>query len=223
MTIRKKLTIAFIISTILPIVLLCVIIGNNLKKASLRNFYESTNTEMLRIEKALSIFIDDAKENAVMISKNSDVMAADESMISLLKEASSKSMADFSPSITEQRILNFFHSIMISHKNYGEVFMGTKSGSFLDGDQTVKLPAGYDPRTRSWYKGAINTPTSSFLTKSYKTATGNIVVSISHAVTRQNKIIGLWVLISALKSWPSSLAIFILVKLVILCSFRMMM
>ncbi|PIE75401.1 MAG: methyl-accepting chemotaxis protein [Deltaproteobacteria bacterium] len=190
MNIRKKLTFAFLISTITPIVLLCAIMGNNLKKASLRSFYESTNTEMLRIEKALSIFIDDAKENAAMISKNSDVMAAGESTISFLKETSSKSMTDFSPGITEQRILDFFHSIMISHKNYGEVFIGTKSGSFLDGDKTVKLPAGYDPRTSSWYKGAINTPTSSFLTKSYKTATGNIVVSISHAVTRQNKIIG---------------------------------
>ncbi len=190
MNIRKKLTLAFLIATIAPIVLLCAIIGNNLQKTSLRDFYESTNTEMLRIEKVLSIFINAAKENAIMISKNSDVMAADESTISFLTEASSKSMTDFAPGITEQRILDFFHSIMISHKNYGEVFMGTESGSFLDGDKTVKLPAGYDPRTRSWYKGAINNPTSSFLSKSYKTATGNIVVSISHAVSRQNEIIG---------------------------------
>ncbi len=71
-----------------------------------------------------------------------------------------------------------------------DVFMGTKFGGFIDGDKTAKMPPGYDPRTRPWYKGAIKDPGSPFLTKAYQSTTDEAVISISHGISRQGDIIG---------------------------------
>ncbi len=190
MNIRNKLILAFLLSTVTPILLLCVITGNNIRKDSLREFYQSTNTELSRIEKVLYTFLNDIKENAVMLSKFPDVLAADESMTSFRGTTSSKTMTDFPPGILEQRILNFFHAIKISHHNYVDVFMGTKFGGFTIDNKTIRLPAGYDPRTRPWYKEAIRNSGSPFLTKAYQSSSGDAVVSITQTISRQGEIIG---------------------------------
>ncbi len=190
MNIRNKLILAFLISTITPILLLCLVTGNSIRKDALQRFHETTNTELMRIEKAVSIFFNDIKENAVMVSKNADVMAVDASMTSFLEEKSDKAMKDFSHGVVEQRIIDFFHNMMTSHKRYQEAFMGTKFGGFIDGNTSVTLPAGYDPRVRAWYKNTMNAPETAFITKAYKSVTGNTVVSVCHAVSLGNERVG---------------------------------
>ncbi len=191
MNIRNKLTLAFLISTITPIVLLCLIIGNHLKKSSLENFHESTNTEMLRVEKALSIFMDDVKENTVMLSKFPDVVAMDESITSFLGTTSSKTLADFSPGPLEQRILDFFHTISISHKKYVEVFLATKYGGFTLETKDLAYPPGFDPRTRAWYKDTIKNAGAPFISKAYRATSGDPTITISHSVSRQGELVGI--------------------------------
>ncbi len=190
MSIRNKLILAFLISTITPIVLLCVITGYNMRKDSLREFNKSTQAELSKIEKSLSVFMKDIKENVVMLSTHPDVVAADDSLTSLLQITSSKTMGDFSPSTTERRIVDFFRTVKASHKNYLEVFMGTEFGGFTVADETLSLPAGYDPRTRSWYKDAMKHSGTPILTKAYKSATGDAVISIAHTISRKGDAIG---------------------------------
>ncbi len=190
MTIRKKLILAFLVSAITPLILLCVITGYNVRKDALLEFKTSTQTELNRIQETLTVFVDGIRKNAVMMAKHPDVVAADNSMTSFLKTTSSKTMLDFSPNAGEQRILDFFDAIKSSHRNYVDVFMGTESGGFTIANKTIQLPAGYDPRKRSWYKGAIANPGTPFLTKAYKSATGDAVVSLLQTVSKEGKVIG---------------------------------
>ncbi len=190
MSIRNKLILAFLVATITPILLLTITTGNSIKKNSLQAFHESTNTEMTRIEKALFLFIRAAKESASTIVNHPDVMATDDSITSFLDTTSEKSMADFSPNHKEQRVLDLFHSMKVGHKAYVDVFMGTKFGGFTIANKTMKLPAGYDPRTRGWYKDPLNTPGKPFLGKAYQSTSGDAVISVTQAITRQGEIIG---------------------------------
>ncbi|PIE74531.1 MAG: methyl-accepting chemotaxis protein [Deltaproteobacteria bacterium] len=190
MTIRNKLIFSFLVSTITPIILLCVITGNNIKKDSFHTFNETTNTELKRIENLLYIFMDDIKENAVMVSKNPHVSAADESITSFLQTTSETNFSDSPPSAIEKRIIDLFHAMRINHKNYVDVFMGTKFGGFIYDDKSTGMPPGYDPRTRSWYKKAISNPDSPLITKAYKSTSGDAVISICQAVSHQGDLIG---------------------------------
>ncbi len=189
MNIRNKLILVFFISVITPIVLLCIITGNNIKKDSLREFDKSANAELVRIEKTLSLFFDDIKENTAMAAGNSDVEKADKFMTSFLKEKSVKTMTDFDHTAEEQRIIDFFGEINDSHKNYIDVYMGTKFGGFILENKTMEIPAGFDPRLRPWYKKALLYSDKPALTKAYKSGTGEAVIAVSHAVSVKNDIL----------------------------------
>ncbi len=206
MNIRNKLILAFLVSTITPILLLCVITSNNIKKKSLHKFHQSTNSQLARIESLLSIFVDDIKENAVMLSKYPVVAAADESISSFLQTTSEMVMADAPSGPIGQRILDFFHAIKASHKNYVDVFMATRSGGFLVENQDSLLPPGYDPRARDWYKKASADPGVPFLTKAYKSGSGNPVVSIAHSISRQGTLIGVGAFDVSLKGLTQSIS-----------------
>ncbi len=192
MNMRNKLLLAFLISTVTPILLLCLIIGNSIRKDSLDEFHKATHAELSRIEKTLSIFINDIKENVVMASKSPDVgiAAAEESTISFLGQTSAKSMIDLSPSLLEKRVIGLFQAIKTSHPHYIDVYMATSHGGFILENQEVKVPAGFDPRTRFWYRQAVGNPKDSFLTKAYKSVGGDPVVSISNAISSQGKVSG---------------------------------
>ncbi len=75
-----------------------------------------------------------------------------------------------------------FSIIYEAHDNYDVVFMGFSDGSFSS-VPAVKLPAGYDPRQRSWYKEALAKPGTINLTKAYQSVTGEAVASITTTVT----------------------------------------
>ncbi len=190
MNIRKKLVLAFLISTITPLLLLCSITGYNVREDALLAFRTSTQTELNRIEKTLTVFVDGIKKNAMMMAKHPDVVAVNKNITSFLQTTSSKSMTDFSPAIGEQRILDFFGAIKTSHKNYVDVFLGTEAGGFTIANKTMQLPAGYDPRKRSWYKDAIANPGAPFLTTAYKSTSGDAVVSLLQTVSKDGKIVG---------------------------------
>ncbi len=190
MTIRNKLILAFMVSTITPIVLLCLITGNSIRKDALDKFHQATDTELSRIENTLNIFMNNVRENVTMVAKHPGVVAVDESATSFLNTTSDKTMKDFSSSNSEKKLLAYFANIIGTHKNYLDVYVGTKFGGFIDGDPAATMPPGYDPRTRLWYKGAIQAPDSPALSKAYQSTTKEAVVSISHTISRNGDITG---------------------------------
>ena len=69
------------------------------------------------------------------------------------------------------------------------VYFGDSQGSFTIRPDS-KMPDGYDPRTRPWYKDAINS-TSTSLTEPYiDAATGQMVITIGTAVKKAGQTLG---------------------------------
>ncbi|MCP3921535.1 MAG: methyl-accepting chemotaxis protein [Desulfobacterales bacterium] len=185
-TIRMKLIIGFLASAIVPIFFLCLILAFKINTESLKKFYSSTGSELSHVEKGISIFFEDIKENANMMANHPDVLNTDETISSFLSNKENKSISYADAGDLEKRILDFFNNVNKTHKNYIEVYMGTKFGGFTIGSDS-KLPPGYDPRIRPWYKEAVSKDTA-HITKAYKSSTGVAVLSVAEAVRKNGDI-----------------------------------
>ncbi|MFO7749740.1 MAG: methyl-accepting chemotaxis protein [Desulfobacteraceae bacterium] len=188
-TIKKKLILAFLGATTIPILFLCLILGSSIRKDSMETFYHSTEKELSHIEKAITIFIDDIKENVAMVARHPDIMAADDTITSFLNTSRKKTVGDFQTQPVEKKILAFFEEIENSHKSYVEVFLGTELGGFTIASD-MQMPPGYDPRSRPWYREAMAKPNSAHITKAYKSTSGDAVISAVHTFARDRKTTG---------------------------------
>ena len=69
------------------------------------------------------------------------------------------------------------------------VYFGDSQGSFTIRPDS-KMPDGYDPRTRPWYKDALNSTTSSLTEPYIDAATGQMVITIGTAVKKAGQTLG---------------------------------
>ncbi|ENO15885.2 HAMP domain-containing protein [Marinobacter nanhaiticus D15-8W] len=69
------------------------------------------------------------------------------------------------------------------------VYYGTEEGEMLRSDPTITVE-GYDPRVRSWYKGAMANQGSFLTTPFTSKSTGDYVVTLAEPVRRNGDIIG---------------------------------
>lgn len=190
LTIKKKLIFSFLASTITPILLLCLIIGNSIRDNSLAKFYKSTRNELSHIQSLLSVFVEDIKENVDMATNNPNVLSVDNSISSFLNTTIKKGVKESESSLLEQKIIRFFRTIQNSHESYVEVFLGTEMGGFTS-SRTYALPAGYDPRIRPWYKGTVaHQGKEPLITKAYKSSSGDAVFSATQIISKQDKLMG---------------------------------
>lgn len=189
LNLRTKLLLSLLGSSIIPIILICVVLGLKVKNSSLENFFNNTGKELSHIEKAISIFINEIKANTTLLAKHPAVINSDDTINSFinLKEASSSATLDAGP--VEQKILDLTNDMADTHKSYVAVYVGTEFGGFsMSGTDT--LPPGYDPRARPWYKEAINNKGKPLISKAYQSTTGDVVITATESVQRQGRTIG---------------------------------
>ncbi|MCP4117231.1 MAG: methyl-accepting chemotaxis protein [Desulfobacteraceae bacterium] len=119
-----------------------------------------------------------------------DIILADESITSFADLSESKSVSDFQLSGIQEDIQKLLSAAAESHKNYVEVFLGTSHGGFATSGSDFKMPAGYDPRGRPWYKEALANQGTPVISKAYESTTGDAVFSSVKTVSRRGDIIG---------------------------------
>jgi methyl-accepting chemotaxis protein len=80
---------------------------------------------------------------------------------------------------------------MKTHTSYLELYVGTKYGG-LSLASDAKIPPGFDPRGRPWYKQALDNRGKATISRAYQTVTGDGggVVTATKAVEFKNEIIG---------------------------------
>ena len=80
-----------------------------------------------------------------------------------------------------------------SVNDYSAVYFGTTNGDMFlyPKIDRVSLPEDYDPRVRPWYKGAINTAESEFISAPYiDVSTGEVLITVSKKVIKNDNLIG---------------------------------
>ncbi len=189
LTLKTKILFSLLGSSIVPILIICVVLGFKVKNNSLESFFETTGKELSHVEKAISIFINDIKANASMFARHPDVQAADETINSFINQTEPKATSDLPIGEVEKRILYLTRDLLKTHKSFVDVFMGTKHGGFSMASN-APLPAGYDPRVRPWYKLALNNRGTPQISKAYESTTGDVVISPVESIESGGQTVG---------------------------------
>jgi len=71
------------------------------------------------------------------------------------------------------------------HKEY-DVYAGFADGSYASGLDEETLPAGFDPSRRPWYTATAQAPGESIVTEAYQSATGGMVLTVTHKMRGGN-------------------------------------
>jgi len=187
---RTKLLLALFLSALVPVLLICIVLGVKVKNSSFDLFFSASGKELGHIEKAISIFINETKATTTMLATNPLVAAADSSVNSFINEKEKKSSYDMVAGPVEENILAIFRSLVKANKSFMDVYIGTEFGGMSSGSE-YPLPAGYDPRVRPWYKEAKANAGRPVISKAYQSVTGDsAVVTAAQTVENNGKVIG---------------------------------
>ena len=84
-------------------------------------------------------------------------------------------------------LLNALGSITQSNKDIMQSYLGDETKQMIVYPESVKLPAGFDPTSRPWYKDTLAANGKIYITAPYKdVSTGKIVITIAKKVRLYN-------------------------------------
>lgn len=154
MSIKKKLLIALIIASIIPILIVSISVVNITRNQSIENFLHNSKNEIRQVDNAIAIYFNGIEENLTYLTETSSMLAADNSITSYMNKDSVQ-MTPMNNGALEQEIYTLFDDLGKTHPNYEYIYMGTQFGGFIQWP-TGKNPAQYDPRSRPFYQDALS-------------------------------------------------------------------
>ena len=189
LSLRSKLLVALLCSTILPILIVCLVVGFNIKNNSLASFFATTGSELGQIDKAISVFLDSAEKSISLLAKHPAVVAADSSINSYLDKKEPKSAKDLPVGAIEKPILELTRTMLATNHNYIAIYAATSEGGFSMASDDP-LPPGYDPRIRPWYKAAEQNKGKPVISKAYQSTTGDVVLTAAQTILKGEHMVG---------------------------------
>ncbi|MGP1438755.1 MAG: cache domain-containing protein [Treponema sp.] len=206
-SIRMKMMIWLVVCIVSLSLAICVIIGVQMHRSTLRRYNRFISRELFTIDKVLTMFI----ENAGNMAKS----LANQRMLQTLNSDSLPgrrvSLNDLSETdrLRYEDIHNMFITVKNTYPEIVEAFMGTKWGNFLVSD-SVNDTTSFDPTTREWYQRATQNPDNVILTQAYFSHTKEPVITFAKAIKLKNNVVGvvgLDVSLSNLDSFMESIKI----------------
>ncbi len=181
-TLKTKMILAFISVVAITISIICTLTAIRLSRNSLETFVHDSTQQLSRIDEAMNIFINEAKMNAEMVSKN-PLLSKDDNSITTYKHTTGKTaMTSMANGGIEAEIFEFFRMVYEAHPAYASVSFGTKYGGYLQFPASDRKP-GYNPIERGWYKLGSTDPDKVVLSDAYMASNGVTSISLLKAVT----------------------------------------
>ncbi|NMC49574.1 MAG: methyl-accepting chemotaxis protein, partial [Desulfovibrio sp.] len=167
-------------------VIVAVMVSNQSTSSSL----QAVKSELGQVDNTISLFLDESKQNATMLTSFPVVLRIDEMTTTHVGSTAKRPAKPEENDTMGWQVVELFDVVQKTHPAYVEVFAGSEKGAFVSALVNSDMPAGYDPRIRPWYKEALQTPDEAAVSKAYKSTTGEAVTSVMRVVKRDGKIIG---------------------------------
>ncbi len=183
-TIRKKLIFVLITFPLISILICSILLLGKLKKQAVDHFVVSTVKELKQVDRGFNFFMDAVKDTVKTLAATPDFRNAYGRLPNYTKTLESSIIL---PRDLDGDPLKTFHALKRVNdprSDFTEVYFATEKGAFIS-SQPNNLPAGYDPRKRSWYTNTIRHGTVR-TTPAYKSASGGAVISVVSPVISQN-------------------------------------
>lgn len=160
MSISKKLIIAFLLTLILPVLVITLIMINQTRSLALDNFASANTREVTQIDKAITLFFEEISKDVVYIANHPDVVVASSGIQSYMNTTSASQMTPDENDVIEQKVFSLFEQFGDSHEGISYIYMGNQEGGYTQWPKG-SVGAQYDPRPRPWFttgSQAINQP-----------------------------------------------------------------
>ena len=176
-TLRHKLFTAFLLTILLPLVIISLIIGLNLRTLAKNDFAGESQAAMTTSDQTMQTLFDEVKHNAAMLAGNANIRQAQGNLTVYL----TASQATAPPSVQANTIQGLLGMVQKAHENYNSIKIGTRDGGFIEAPSR-KRDVGYTPLDRPWYTEALSKPGEVIMTEAYVTKKGEPVTSIAKAI-----------------------------------------
>ncbi|WP_051305464.1 methyl-accepting chemotaxis protein [Desulfogranum mediterraneum] len=181
LTLKKKLILAFAGITLTPTLILSFFLLQNIKHGALEAFVSSTNRELAQIDHGFTFYLDGVKSAVKLLVASPTSIRADKSVPNYLETTAKQLIRPQDSGDYAVAMHDYFKVVQDSDPSYLEVYMGTRYGGYGSSAPSA-MPAGYDPRKRSWYEDAVHAGklivTPAYMTLSTKTAVLGVVAPV---------------------------------------------
>ena len=178
-SITVRLLRAITITIISIVAVICAVVGFQLYKKNIAQFDEFTEQQFSNIERSINLFIRNGKNTVTMLAENPAVKNADETLYNYTGER--KDIVYTHDGKTEQDITALFVRMDKNYEEFKEIYMGTNWGGFVS-SWSDEVEQGFDPRTRPWYKNAVEANGNVIKTPVYISTDGSPVVALARAI-----------------------------------------
>ncbi|WP_193726620.1 methyl-accepting chemotaxis protein [Paenibacillus guangzhouensis] len=169
-TIRARLILSFIVILIAPSLAIGLFSYDSASSTVEKQIRQGTEQSVKLLNEKLSSVILENKQNVAFLANTI------------------RNHEDKAQSYTSARQL--IEQFQLQHKGIESAYVGTFDGIMIQFPD-VKMPDGYDPRNRDWYKASVDKKGNTIVSPPYKSSsTGNMVITISRALEDGSGVIG---------------------------------
>ncbi|WP_107950553.1 methyl-accepting chemotaxis protein [Lysinibacillus parviboronicapiens] len=187
LSLRKKLIFSFLAMLIIPTLLVGIVSYHSAGKQILKEQQASTAESIRMLNTNITNTIEPKVEDVQYFTKKLNQSYLQENRMSELK--------------------SLLHEYTNMHPEVELIYIGTADGKLLD-EPAQEYPSDFDPRTRPWYKQALENKGQVTITAPYVTQTsGDIVITITQALQDGSGVIGLDLNISTLSNITNDIRI----------------
>lgn len=182
-SIKNKLIISTFVSVFVCVLIATAISWRYTRSMVERDFVKNAEAEVEKIDDGIALFFEEMSNNLYMVSENSIVRQADETISRYTEGEGSVVLNPAGAEGIESDIYRVYEDFARGRSNIPDVFMGTEQGGYIqyaDGEMSY----GYDPRERPWYTLAKESPGEVVKTGAYYwEAADSVNVSLAKTIT----------------------------------------
>lgn len=156
MKIKQKLMLAFVVTALVPSVLLSAYSIQQSKVAAEERFAELSEQKLKAVDASFSSFFRDISKDITNLALSPDIRSVDGS-ISTYYDGPEQQMRPSQAGGLEADIYARLELFADTHPGFAYVYLGTEEGGYVQWPEG-KTAAGYDPRKRPWYEETIKNP-----------------------------------------------------------------
>ncbi len=167
----KSLPIKYLVLTLF----ICVIaltatygwVNNRIEKAVEEDFYTTVNTQLRVVDKSLGQTLTGINQDLSLFASLPTIKNISSEITSYKDQSQGQIMRPSKGKAEEQNLYQLLSIYAMSHPGIIYAYVATENGGYLCWPET-EISAHYDPRTRPWYKEALDAEGEVIQTKPYK-------------------------------------------------------
>ena len=175
LNIKQKIMLAFLTTTVLPILIISTLMINAAREQAMTNFIDVSTREIRQIDNTISLFFKTVADDVTYLATHSTVKKADDTITRYIDTTVGAEVIPLNNGGIEADIYRLYEHYANTHEGLAYVYMGTSDGGFLQWPEG-KLTAGFDPRNRPWYRKALSSPDTTLRTNAYYWAPDDAVI-----------------------------------------------